>query len=354
MYYPLKFEPEYKKYIWGGRNLERLGKILPKGKIAESWEVSCQEDGMSTISNGIYKGQTLCGLIKETGSLIIGSALVHNEKAEFPLLFKLIDANQQLSVQVHPNDKYAYIFESKSSGKHEAWYIVSAKPGARIVYSVIPGVSRAVFFKAIKQAKVSNCLHYLNVIAGDVIDICPGVLHSVGAGIVLAEIQQNSNITYRVFDFDRTDGSGAKRALHLKKAMDVLTFDTSKNKAKYRGLSVKLEGDSVLTYTLANKYFSVELLKIDGEIEQEANGCRFYIYYMIEGKAVLQHQNGFTSLEKGESVLVPASMGKFTLSGQCKVLKTYVPDIKENIIAQLLEAHYSRSEISENVLGEKE
>lgn len=351
MYYPLKFEPTYKKYIWGGRNLERLGKILPKGKIAESWEVSCQEDGMSTISNGIFKGQRLLDLIKETGNLVIGSALIHNGKVEFPLLFKLIDANRPLSVQVHPNDKYAYIFENKSSGKHEAWYIVSAKPGARIAYSVIPGINKSVFIKAIKDNKVASCLHYLNVLPGDIIDISPGVLHSIGAGIVLAEIQQNSNITYRVFDFDRTDRKGLKRPLHLKKALDVLNFDTDRKKAKFRGLSVKLEGDSTQTYTIANKYFSVELLKIDGEVAQETNGCRFYIYYMLEGKAVLQHQNGFTSFEKGESVLIPASMGKFSLSGQCKVLKTYVPDIEKNIIAPLLEANFSNAEILEKIFG---
>ena len=351
MYYPLKFEPEYKKYIWGGRNFESLGKILPEGNIAESWEVSCQKDGVSTIANGIFKGLTLLELIKRTGSTVTGSDFEQKGKMGFPLLFKLIDANEKLSVQVHPDDQYAYIHENKDSGKHEAWYVVYAKAGAQIVYSVIPGVDKDCFAKAIKQNKVISYLNFINVFTGDVINICPGILHAIGEGIVIAEIQQNSNITYRVFDYDRVDEKGIKRPLQLEKAMDVINFDTAANKIKYEGLDVQIDKNSIMTYKLANDYFSVEILKADGNIDQVANGSRFFIYFVIDGKATVYHQNGCTSLGKGESMLIPASMGKYSLSGKFTVLKTYVPNMEQNILLPLIAAHYSSKAIFENVVA---
>ena len=353
MYYPLKFEPEYKKYIWGGRNLESLGKILPEGKVAESWEVSCQKEGISTIANGIFKGVSLVDLIGRTGNCVMGSEFDHHHKnTEFPLLFKLIDANQKLSVQVHPDNKYAYIHENKELGKHEAWYIVYAKPGAQIVYSVVPGVNKDSFVAAIKDNKIMSNLNFINVFTGDVINISPGIMHAIGEGIIVAEIQQNSNITYRVFDYDRMDDNGNKRPLQLNKALDVIDFDTAGNKVKYEGLAVQIDCDSSITYKLANEFFSIEILKINGRIDQVANGSRFYIYYVLEGKANVQYEDGLICLEKGESMLIPASMGKYNLSGQFEILKTYVPDIKKNIVMPLMKSNYSSEEIIENVLAE--
>ena len=354
MYYPLKFEAEYKKYIWGGRNLESLGKVLPEGKIAESWEVSCQKGSISIISSGIFKGASLLDLIEKTGCNVIGSALAPYKEAGFPLLFKLIDANETLSVQVHPDDEYAYIHENKEPGKHEAWYIIYAKPGAQIVYSTLPGIDKICFAKAIEQNKIESHLNFINVFAGDIINIYPGVLHAIGAGIVLAEIQQNSNITYRVYDFDRMDEKGIKRPLQLKKALDVINFNTAGRKVKYEGLTVQVGVNSTLTYTLANKFFSVEILKIDGSIDQIADGSRFYIYYAIEGEAKIVYQDGLTSLRRGESMLIPASMGKYSLSGKFTVLKTYVPDIEQNIFWPLMTEKYSRKEISEAIVNKKE
>lgn len=354
MYYPLKFKPEYKKYIWGGRNLESLGKILPEGKIAESWEVSCQKGSISTIANGIFKGLSLVDLIKKTGSNVMGSDFVQYDKAEFPLLFKLIDANETLSVQVHPNDKYAYLHENKESGKHEAWYIIYAKPGAQIVYSVMPGVDKDCFAKAIKHNKIMSYLNFINVFTGDVINICPGILHAIGAGIVIAEIQQNSDKTYRVFDYNRLDEKGLKRPLQLKKAMDVINFDTIGKKIKYEGLAVQIDKNSFLIYKLANDFFSVEILKIDGDIDQITNGSRFYIYYVIEGEIIINYQNGCTTLKKSESMLIPASMGKYNLSGKFIVLKMYVPNIKQNVLLPLIAAQYSSKEIFDNVFDSTE
>ena len=353
MYYPLKFECEYRSDPSGGRNLERLGKNLPDGNISESLEISAREDALSVISNGIFKGQTLFSLIEKTGNRVIGSEFVRRNKAEFPLLFKLIDANMRRSVQVHPDDKYAYIFENKGLGKHEAWYIVSAKPGAKIAFSVIPGVDRTRFISAVRRNKVTTYLNYLSVSPGDTIDICPGVLHAIGENIVLAVIQQNSDVTYRVFDYDRIDAHGEKKSLQLKKAMDVAIFDTANQKAKYAGLSIELAHDCIQTYKLANKLFSIELLQIDGRIEQSTDGSRFYIYYLLEGSAVIQHKKGFTSMEKGESVLIPAFLGEFSLSGDFKALRIYVPNLINDIYAPLLAAQYSKKEISENVLGKK-
>ena len=329
MYYPLKFEPEYKKTIWGGRNLEGLGKILPEGKIAESWEVSGQKDGVSTIANGVFKGLSLLDLIDKTGVLVLGNAFLQQEHAAFPLLLKLIDANEKLSVQVHPDDQYAYIHENKELGKHEAWYIIYAKPGAQIVYNLKPGVDKDSFSQAIKKHKVISCLNFIDVFSGDVINICPGILHAIGAGIVLAEIQQSSNITYRVFDYDRVNEKGIKRPLQLKRALEVINFDTAGFKVKYGGLDVQIDNHSCMTFKLANEFFSVEILKTDTNIDQDADGSRFYIYYMLEGKAVVDYQDGSTAIQKGESMLIPASMGEYSLTGTFTILKTYVPNIRK-------------------------
>ena len=215
MLYPLKFEPAYKSYIWGGRNLKKLGKNLPKGKIAETWEVSCHKDGVSTISNGIYEGLSLVEYMNKTGKCSIGSTLYKYKKMCFPLLLKLIDANEKLSIQVHPDDYFAYTNENGELGKHEAWYIIYAKPGSEIICGIKQGIDEKNFSKAVDGDKIFECLKHIPVFTGDVINVKPGTVHGIGEGIILAEIQQSSNITYRIYDYDRMDVSGNKRPLHL-------------------------------------------------------------------------------------------------------------------------------------------
>ena len=345
MLYPLKFKPVFKNYLWGGRNLEKFGVILPEGKTAEIWEVSCHPDGLSIISNGIYEGLSLVEYISMMGKDAIGTDIYHRGCFSFPLLLKLIDASDKLSVQVHPDDQYAKKNENGESGKHEAWYIIDAKPGAQIVYNVVQGIDKEDFIQSVNKSEIDQCLNHMNVFAGDVIDIYPGMIHSIGAGIVLAEIQQNSNLTYRLYDYERKDKSGNKRVLNLEKALDVIDFVPKNRKEKSLGIDLRLNAGSHKSFKLANRYFSLEIYWVTGEIEEETDGSKFYIYLFLEGEAKVNFLEDQISVKAGESIFIPASLGKFTISGSFKALKMYVPDIQSDIIAPLTVAGHSLKEI---------
>ena len=352
MLYPLKFIPVYKNYIWGGRNLEKLGKELPEGIVAESWELSCHPDGESIISNGCYSGKSLSHFISEFGYEAVGTAVgvdpCWKPRDRFPLLVKLIDANDKLSVQVHPNDNYASLNEEDKSGKSEMWYIIWAKPGAKLVYGLKQGTTKEMFEAAIKNGYVENYLNYVEVIAGDAINIPAGLVHAIGAGIVLAEVQQNSNNTYRVYDYERIDKAGNKRPLHINKALDVINFDemnksnelfTSNKQNVFSALfgANKLntrEGRSPyiknqIVSLVNNQYFNVELLSIQGQIKEVADGSRFYIYLFIDGEGVIEQPKSISDdiikIKTGETVFIPAAMGNYTISGRFTAIRAYVP-----------------------------
>ncbi len=351
MLYPLKFNPVFKDYIWGGRNLQKLGKILPEGIVAESWEISCHPDGISTVANGEYKDLPLPELIKKSGRQLIGSALPDSDLEKFPLLVKLIDANDKLSVQVHPEDQYAAVNENGELGKNEMWYIISAKPGAKLVYDIAPGITRSSFAKAVRENKIESCLKYIEVFPGDFLNIPAGLVHAIGEGIVLAEIQQNSNTTYRVYDYNRTDKSGNKRPLHIGKALDVIAFGNAGRKEKYKGLSIKIAENCYKTYKIANKYFCVELYSINGTVEENADGSRFCLYVFIEGEGTIEYHGGAEHVNQGQSVLIPAFMGSYHICGNLKALKSYVPDLDKNVLEPLENAGYSKEDIFKNVSG---
>jgi mannose-6-phosphate isomerase len=347
--YPLKFIPAYKHNIWGGRNLEKLGKALPEGKIAEAWEVSSHSDGLSIISNGIFQGFSLKELIEKCPQDVMGLEIWKHYKTYFPLLFKLIDANDKLSVQVHPDDDYARINENNRFGKHEAWYIIDAKPDAKIVYGLKPGMDKAVFSRSVCENKTESCLNYIDVFPGDTIDVQPGIVHAIGEGIVLAEIQQNSNLTYRVYDYNRLDDKGNSRPLHIKKALEVIDFNININMTKSKGLEIQIGSGSTKIYKLSNRYFSLELLNISEEFEVNTKGNKFCIYFFLEGEALIKYYEGTTYAKKGETVLIPASLGEYIIGGNFRALKTYVPDLQQDIISPLIKAGFSIDEIYGNV-----
>lgn len=349
MFYPLKFIPVYKDYIWGGRNLEKLGKKLPEGIVAESWEVAAHRDGVSIVANGSFKGMSLSRLFNRFRTELCGSALDGFDR--FPLLLKLIDASSDLSVQVHPDDKYAACHENGEWGKYEAWYIISAEPGAYLIYDVVPGTGKEDFLKALENENLEPCLKKVPVSAGDVINIPAGVVHAICKGIVLAEIQQNSNATYRVYDYNRTDSNGMKRPLHIDKALDVIDFASENRKPKYNGIKVRLKDNCYKTYLVANRYFCAERYEIDGSIHENTNGERFFIYLVLDGTAAFDGIRGITEASKGESVLIPASMGEYLLSGCFTGLRFYVPDVANGIIAPLVQAGYSPAEIAADIGG---
>ncbi len=349
--YPLTFIPVYKDYPWGGRNFEKFGRKLPDGVNAESWEISCHPDGISIVANGTYAGMPLPDLIKKLGRRLIGTALPDRDVEKFPLLVKFIDAENKLSVQVHPDDEYALEHEGEY-GKNEMWYIISAKPGAHLIYDVVPGTTRESFAKAIKEGTLESCLKKVEVFPGDVINIPAGLVHAIGEGIMLAEIQQNSNTTYRVYDYDRVGKDGKKRPLHIEKSLDVIDFKGAGRREKCPGLKLSIGEGSTSTFVVANRYFAVEVLDIDGTVEQVADGSRFHIYTFTEGKGrIICEGKNELPVKAGVSVLIPAAMGPYIIEGKLKGLKSYVPDLRENVMVQLKNAGYTEEQIFENIGG---
>lgn len=347
MLYPLKFEPVYKDYVWGGRNLATLGKVLPpEGIVAESWEVSCHDNGPSIIANGEYKGTPLPKLISLIGRAIIGTALPQKDVDKFPLLVKFIDAHNNLSVQVHPDDAYANAKENGEYGKNEMWYIINARPGATLVYDVTPGTTREKFATAMAENKVESCLQSVEVSAGDVLNIPAGLVHAIGEGIILAEVQQSSDTTYRVYDYGRTG-----RELHFEKALDVIDFASAGRRAKYKGLELGLGSGSTKRITVANRYFCAEIYTIKESIHETADGRKFFIYVFTSGTGNILWDGGELPVRVGESVLIPASMGEYSLKGDLTALKAYVPDIQADVLQPLKNAGWSLEEIISEVAG---
>jgi mannose-6-phosphate isomerase len=341
--YPLLFDPILKEKIWGGRKLEGLfGRKLPAERIGESWDIACHKNGTSVVSNGIHKGKPLDLLIEELGIELLGCGLKDIEK--FPLLVKMLDASDVLSVQVHPTDKYASIHENGELGKTEMWYIIDVEPGAYLYFGVSPGIDREEFKQAIFKGQVEPYLCKMPVEKGDVLYIPSGMVHAIGPGIVICEIQQNSDTTYRVFDWNRLGDHGNPRELHIDKALDVIDFIGQHSRNKIKGIEVKEDGGS-RTYLVACPYFAAERLNIMGSVEEKANGEKFFILTIIEGQGHIEYNEGFQGFKKGDSIMIPANLGNYSISGECTLIKSYVPNRDVDIISVLKDRGYSMDDM---------
>lgn len=343
MYYPIKLKPVYKDYIWGGRYFEKFGRELPDGILAESWELSCHKNGVSTILNGELAGKTLSEIIEADPVNILGKQFPL-DCSEVPLLIKLIDANDKLSVQVHPGDSYAAVYE-ESLGKNEMWYIIDAKPGAKLIAGLRDGVTKESFAKAIEENDIERCLLDIEVKPGDVINIPAGLVHAIGSGIVIAEIQQMSDTTYRVFDYDRVDSNGVKRNLNQEKALEVINFNAGYKNIKCEGTNIKVNENCDKTVYIANRYFACERYNVNGSFAEKCDGSKFYIFICLEGKGSISSENMTESFKAGETVFIPAGIGEYTVQGDLTALKTYVPDYINDIVEPLKKAGCSDSEI---------
>ncbi len=343
MHYPMKFKPVYKDYIWGGRYFEKFSRELPQGILAESWELSCHKNGVSVVANGEQAGKTLPEIIKENPGNILGSKFPPDCE-EIPLLVKFIDANDKLSVQVHPDDPYAAVHEG-GLGKNEMWYIVDAQPGARIVAGLKPGVTREILARAAENNGLEECLQEIEVSPGDVINIPAGLMHAIGAGIVIAEIQQTSDITYRVFDYNRVDSKGESRPLHIEKALAVTDYNICGKEVKAPGVKLQLNKDCSKTIYLANRYFACERYDIAGSVTEVADGSKFYILICLEGQGTIRTETAQEDIRQGETVLIPAAMGQYTLEGNFTCLKAYIPDFRKDIVEPMKNAGCSDDEI---------
>lgn len=295
-----------------------LGKRLPPGKnIGESWEVSGLGDDVSIVTNGAYRGMELHRMTETFGEALAGREAVQGRPGRFPLLFKFVDAEDRLSVQVHPDDAYAQRREHGALGKTEAWYIVDARPGARLVRGLEPGMDAATFRGAVEEGYLNEILHWIEVAPGDVVFVPAGQVHAIGEGILLYEVQESSDITYRVYDWGRL------RPLHVQKALEVVRFEQMPDLVK----RVRVEEDGgTRTALVTCRYFALELLEVLLSMEDRCDGRTFHVLSVLHGHGEMlwgDHQT--TPIERGESYLLPARLGAYEVRGEIRVIKTYVP-----------------------------
>lgn len=317
MLYPLKFIPVYKEIIWGGTNIKRFfGRNIPFEKTAESWEICARPDGMSVVSNGELSGLTILDVIEKYKEKLLGTRSVNKYGGDFPLLIKIIDANDRLSVQVHPDDEYARA-QGEKNGKNELWYIIDAKPGAKLIYGLRDGVTKEEFSAAVKNGTVADTLREVPVAPGDALFIPAGTVHAILEGILIAEIQQNSNTTYRIYDWDRVGKDGKPRELHIDKALDVINFGVQPQK-------LETNIGSARRTILRGEYFNIDEIKLDGRFKSKTEGDTFYVLMNLTGRLDLSYDGGKTALEPGDTVLIPACLGKYELEGQSKLLLTWI------------------------------
>lgn len=322
--YPLKFRPIYHDKIWGG---DRLKKLLHKDygnlpNCGESWEISAVEGKLSTASNGYLAGNNLQEIIEIYMGDLLGDKVYAKYGLEFPLLIKFIDANADLSVQVHPNDELAKKRHG-AYGKTEMWYVVDAAEGALINSGFNEEVTREKYMKYLNEGKLTKLLHYDEAVPGDVFFIPAGRVHAIGKGVLVAEIQQTSDVTYRIYDYDRKDDEGKPRELHTDLALDAIDFS---HQEEYK---TTYEADKNKSAELVScDYFATNLLHFDKEILTNYYKLDSFIVYMnIAGEFELEYEGGKEIIGTGETVLVPASLEQFRLkplSAEVKTLEVYI------------------------------
>lgn len=328
--YPLTFIPQLRDYIWGGRNLETLyGRTLPPGVTAESWEISGHPSAPAMVENGPLAGQSLPRVLRRYGQALVGSnaqwALARNR---FPLLVKLLDANQNLSVQVHPDDAYALAHEKGELGKTEMWYVLHARPGAQIIFGLKAGVTPEAFRQAIGDGSLETWLHYLPIRAGDAIFVAAGSIHALLAGAVVVEIQQNSDTTYRVYDWGRVGADGRPRQLHVQKALEVINFEQIEPGPYPPGVVFDRNGITRAEISRCD-YFVVERVSFEAgcSYQGHTNGHSLEIWGAVEGSGILLWQGEQLELPAIRFVLVPATQGDFRITAPeaCVMLRAYLP-----------------------------
>lgn len=308
--YPLKFKPIYREKIWGGNRMKSvLGKDygnLPN--CGESWEISGVEGYVSEVENGFLAGNNLQELVEIYMGDLVGDRIYKQFGDEFPLLIKFIDAEQDLSVQVHPNDDLSKK-RHNAYGKTEMWYVVGAGNGALINSGFNQPVTREKYLEYFHQGKLTELLHYDEVVPGDVFFIPAGRVHSIGKGTLIAEIQQTSDVTYRIFDFNRKDENGNERELHTDLALDAISFDY-KDQYKTPYQAEKNSSSEIVSC----EYFTTNLLEFDRELDKDYNQLDSFIIYMaLEGEFGIETEDATVTVKKGETVLIPASIETFRL-----------------------------------------
>lgn len=344
--YPLKFEPILKKIIWGGSEICRFKKIeVQESGIGESWEVSQVEGSVSVVANGELKGKSLTEVIELAPEALMGKTVYTRFGKKFPLLIKFIDAEDNLSIQVHPNDMIARK-RHNSFGKTEMWYVVASKPGSKLISGFSQQTDAEEYERRIAENSIEEVLQHHEAKAGDVFFLPAGRIHAIGAGLFIAEIQQTSDVTYRLYDYNRKDAQGKGRELHTELAKEAIDYQLYPDlKTRYEPVDndavplvscsyfttnrVKLKADAsgyeeVITESGKQKVMMVETIEMDRDYTDLES---FVIYVCMEGEGEIAYGTDQTiSIRQGETVLLPACLNGTTLrtSGELLLLETYI------------------------------
>ena len=316
--YPLQFEPIFKERIWGGEKLKMLlNKSIKSAITGESWELSTVEGDVSIVANGEWKGKSLTAIIDNDPEAILGTEVYARFGKQFPLLFKYLDAREDLSIQVHPNDELAKK-RHHSFGKTEMWYIMQADEDARIIVGFKEKSNAHMYLENLENKTLISILDDVKVKSGDVFFLETVTVHAIGAGLMVAEIQQTSDITYRLYDFDRVDARGNTRELHIDLALEAINYNNVETKKEY---TKKINSSNKIVDC---PYFTTNLIPLDGEVSISKTGQSFTVFMCIEGTFEIEYNNLKTQYKKGDTVLIPAAMKVFILSGKASILEIYI------------------------------
>ncbi|HZU69347.1 MAG TPA: type I phosphomannose isomerase catalytic subunit [Ktedonobacteraceae bacterium] len=331
--HPIRLEASLHETIWGGRRLEQNGwKCLPAHKaIGESWETE-----LNTIAqNEPYAGMTLKALVEELGTDLLGEQCVAMVGKRFPLLAKFIDANDKLSVQVHPDDEYAARFEQGKLGKTEFWYVLDAEPGATVVHGFKARTSRDEVQQAIESVRLEELLHHETVAAGDVIFVPAGTVHAIGAGVLLYEVQEYSDITYRMYDYGRKDAAGKTRELHIEQALNVSRYEQSPSVKVQPAIMAGGTGYTERCLVACPYFVTRELIfqhdTPHGYMKDKTRGSCI-ILSSLGAQGAIRYGKNFEYGEvfsPGQTIVVPAGLGEFCIEGPGRLLLSYVPEAQD-------------------------
>ena len=321
--YPLKFKKNLVKKVWGGRKFkEVLNMELPDNDLyGESWEVSSHKGGLSYVDNGDFQGKSLIELIEKYGKDILGEEIAEKFKGKFPLLIKYLDINDRLSVQVHPSDEYALRVEGEF-GKSESWYIMEASDDATLILGIKDGITKEIFKERVEAKEFDGLFNTVKVKKGDFINLCPGVVHATMEGsILICEVQQNSDTTYRIYDFDRLV-DGKLRELHIDKALDVIDFEgdveITTDKSRKKILLAGAEKEELIR----GEYFNIDKYLVDGEFKDEINK-NFKVYSILDGEGKIIYNEKEYHAEKGDTYFIPAGL-ELKIIGKLEILKSFM------------------------------
>lgn len=314
-FYPLTFHPILKERIWGGTKLQsHLNKAIPSGTTGESWEISTVPNDISVVNRGALEGKNLNELIDLYPEAILGATIVTRFGKQFPLLFKFIDAKEDLSIQLHPNDELAQK-RHNSFGKTEMWYVMQADTNSRLVVGFKNAISKETYLQHLEQKQLLDLLQEYPVQAGDVFFLETGTVHAIGAGVLIAEIQQTSDITYRIYDWDRVDAQGNSRELHTELALDAITFEPTDSKILYESKV------NEITPIVSCPFFVTKQLVLEGNFHWKQSKNSFTVFMCVSGSFELIHNDEKYVYSKGNTILLPACITEIQMYGTATLLE---------------------------------